>query len=101
MRIRRLGPALLVGALLIAALAPLAEAQRPGGGKGPHRGQGQDRAGTQEELGPGEYALDGAAATEALNVGPVAALREAQIETQRAFPHPFVWAAFGLAGASR
>lgn len=68
MRTRRLGLALLIGALLIAALAPLAEAQRPGGSKGRHRGQGQGRA-TQEEPAPGEYALDGAAAIEALNRG--------------------------------
>jgi CHAT domain-containing protein len=33
--------------------------------------------------------------------GPVVALRQAQLETQRAFPHPFAWAAFGLTGASR
>jgi len=32
--------------------------------------------------------------------GPVAALRQAQLETQRAFPHPFAWAAFGLTGVS-
>ena len=69
MRTRRPGPALLVGALLIAALTPLAEAQRPGGGKGRHRGQGQDRTSSQEEPGLGEYALDGAAAIEALNRG--------------------------------
>jgi CHAT domain-containing protein len=69
MRTRRLGLALLIGALLIAALAPLGEAQRPGGGKGRHRGQGQGRATAQEELAPGEYALDGAAAIEALNRG--------------------------------
>jgi CHAT domain-containing protein len=70
MRTRRLGPALLIGALLLAALAPLAEAQRPGGGKGRHRGQGRDRATTtQEALAPGEYALDGAAAIEALERG--------------------------------
>ncbi len=69
MRTRRLGLALVIGALLIAVLAPLAEAQRPGGGKGRHRGQGQGRATTREELAPGEYALDGAAAIEALNRG--------------------------------
>jgi CHAT domain-containing protein len=33
--------------------------------------------------------------------GPVTALRQAQLETQRAFPHPFAWAAFGLTGVSR
>jgi CHAT domain-containing protein len=33
--------------------------------------------------------------------GPVVALRQAQLETQRAFPHPFAWAAFGLTGVSR
>ncbi|HJV57978.1 MAG TPA: CHAT domain-containing protein, partial [Methylomirabilota bacterium] len=33
--------------------------------------------------------------------GPMTALRQAQIETQRAFPHPFAWAAFGLTGVSR
>ena len=69
MRTRRLGLALLIGALLVAALAPLAEAQRLGGGRGRHRGQGRDRATSQEELAPGEYALDGAAAVEALNRG--------------------------------
>lgn len=70
MRTRRLGPALLIGALLLAALAPLAEAQRPGGGKGRHRGQGRDRATTtQEALAPGVYVLDGAAAIEALERG--------------------------------
>jgi len=30
--------------------------------------------------------------------GPAAALRQAQQETMRAFPHPFAWAAFGLTG---
>jgi CHAT domain-containing protein len=34
-------------------------------------------------------------------VGPGAALRQAQLETARAFPHPFAWAAFGLTGAPR
>ncbi|HTY79659.1 MAG TPA: CHAT domain-containing tetratricopeptide repeat protein [Candidatus Bathyarchaeia archaeon] len=33
--------------------------------------------------------------------GPLDALREAQLETQRIFPHPFSWAAFGLAGVPR
>lgn len=33
--------------------------------------------------------------------GPVAALRQAQIEALRAFPHPFAWAAFGLTGVPR
>lgn len=32
---------------------------------------------------------------------PVGALRQAQIEMQRAFPHPFRWAAFGLTGVAR
>jgi CHAT domain-containing protein len=32
-------------------------------------------------------------------LGPVEALRQAQIETLRAYPHPFAWAAFGLTGA--
>jgi CHAT domain-containing protein len=67
MRTRRLGLALLIGALLVAALAPVAEAQRPGGGRGRHRGQG--RATTQAELAPGEYVLDGAAAVAALDRG--------------------------------
>jgi CHAT domain-containing protein len=31
--------------------------------------------------------------------GPVEALRQAQLETMRAFPHPFSWAAFVLTGA--
>lgn len=35
------------------------------------------------------------------SVGPVAALRQAQLETERAFPHPFAWAALGLTGAPR
>lgn len=33
--------------------------------------------------------------------GPIEALRESQLETMRAFPHPFAWAAFGLTGAPR
>jgi CHAT domain-containing protein len=33
--------------------------------------------------------------------GPVQALRQAQLETMRAFPHPFAWAAFGLTGVPR
>jgi CHAT domain-containing protein len=33
--------------------------------------------------------------------GPVEALRHAQLDTLRAFPHPFAWAAFGLAGLPR
>ena len=33
--------------------------------------------------------------------GPVEALRQAQLETMRAFPHPYAWAAFGLTGLSR
>jgi CHAT domain-containing protein len=33
--------------------------------------------------------------------GPVEALRQAQIETTAAFPHPFAWAAFVLSGAPR
>jgi CHAT domain-containing protein len=33
--------------------------------------------------------------------GPGPALRQAQLETMRAFPHPFAWAAFGLTGAPR
>jgi len=32
-------------------------------------------------------------------VGPVEALHQAQIETLRAYPHPFAWAAFELTGA--
>ena len=68
MRTGRVGLALLIGALLIVALAPPAEAQRPGGSKGRHHGQGQGRA-TQEEPAAGEYALDGAAAIEALDRG--------------------------------
>jgi len=32
-------------------------------------------------------------------LGPVEALRQAQIETLRTYPHPFAWAAFGLTGA--
>jgi CHAT domain-containing protein len=32
---------------------------------------------------------------------PVEALRQAQLETQRTFPHPFSWAAFTLTGVSR
>ncbi|HYB41078.1 MAG TPA: CHAT domain-containing protein, partial [Candidatus Methylomirabilis sp.] len=33
--------------------------------------------------------------------GPVSALRQAQRDTMRAFPHPFAWAAFGLTGVPR
>lgn len=33
--------------------------------------------------------------------GPVEALRQAQLETIRSFPHPFAWAAFGLTGIPR
>ena len=33
--------------------------------------------------------------------GPVEALRQAQLETMRAFPHPYAWAAFGLSGLPR
>ncbi|MBI3825936.1 MAG: CHAT domain-containing protein [Candidatus Rokubacteria bacterium] len=33
--------------------------------------------------------------------GAMEALRQAQIETMRAFPHPYAWAAFGLTGAPR
>jgi CHAT domain-containing protein/tetratricopeptide (TPR) repeat protein len=35
------------------------------------------------------------------SAGPVEALRQAQIETMAAFPHPFAWAAFELSGAPR
>jgi CHAT domain-containing protein len=35
------------------------------------------------------------------SAGPVEALRQAQLETMRAFPHPYAWAAFGLTGLSR
>ena len=33
--------------------------------------------------------------------GPVEALRQAQLETMRNFPHPYAWAAFNLTGAPR
>ena len=33
-----------------------------------------------------------------LNAGPVEALRQAQAETMRAFPHPFAWAGFVFTG---
>jgi len=33
--------------------------------------------------------------------GAVEALRQAQLETMRAFPHPYAWAAFGLSGLPR
>jgi CHAT domain-containing protein len=33
--------------------------------------------------------------------GSVEALRQAQLETMRNFPHPYAWAAFGLTGAPR
>ncbi|HWO04731.1 MAG TPA: CHAT domain-containing protein, partial [Methylomirabilota bacterium] len=71
MRAGRAGAALLAGALLLVALGSSAEAQRPGGGgKGRHRGGGAEREkSAQEALGPGEYALDGAAAHEAINRG--------------------------------
>ena len=35
------------------------------------------------------------------STGPVEALRQAQIETMRASPHPYAWAAFGLSGLPR
>jgi len=35
------------------------------------------------------------------SAGPVDALRLAQVETLRTYPHPFLWAAFGLTGVSR
>jgi CHAT domain-containing protein len=35
------------------------------------------------------------------SAGPLEALRQAQLETQRLFPHPFSWAAFGLTGVPR
>ena len=35
------------------------------------------------------------------SAGPVEALRQAQLETMRTFPHPYAWAAFGLTGLSR
>jgi CHAT domain-containing protein len=35
------------------------------------------------------------------SANPVEALRQAQLETQRSFPHPFSWAAFGLTGVPR
>ena len=35
------------------------------------------------------------------STGPVEALRQAQVETMRAFPHPYAWAAFGLSGLPR
>ncbi len=35
------------------------------------------------------------------DAGPAAALRQAQLETRRAFPHPFAWAGFGLTGIPR
>lgn len=33
--------------------------------------------------------------------GPVKALRQAQLETMRTFPHPFMWAGFSLTGVPR
>ena len=33
--------------------------------------------------------------------GPVEALRQAQLETMRTFPHPYQWGAFGFTGAPR
>jgi CHAT domain-containing protein len=33
--------------------------------------------------------------------GPVTALRQAQLATMTAHPHPFAWAGFGLTGAAR
>ncbi len=35
------------------------------------------------------------------SANPVEALRQAQLETMRTFPHPFAWAAFGLTGVPR
>jgi hypothetical protein len=68
-RVRRAGAALLAGALLLVVLVSSAEAQRPGGGKGRHRGGAEHEKSAPEVLGPGEYALDGAAAHEAINRG--------------------------------
>lgn len=71
MRARRLGAALAVGALLLVALGSSAEAQRQGGGggKGRHRGGPERDKTAQDAPGPGEYALDGAQALEAINRG--------------------------------
>jgi CHAT domain-containing protein len=63
-RARRLAPALMVGALLVLMVAAAAEAQR-GLGKGRHR-SGATR---EQAVGPGEYALDGTQAIEAMNRG--------------------------------
>ncbi len=35
------------------------------------------------------------------SAGTAEALRQAQLETLRTFPHPFAWAAFGLTGIPR
>ena len=35
------------------------------------------------------------------SANPVEALRQAQLEAMRTFPHPFAWAAFGLTGVPR
>ena len=68
MRPRRLGPALLVGALLLGALVPLGDAEGQGGGKGRHRGQERGRGSPAQDPAD-EYALDGARAIEAVNRG--------------------------------
>src|SRR4029077_13447531 len=68
MRPRRLGPALLVGALLLGALVPLGDAEGQGGGKGRHRGQERGRGSPAQDPAD-EDALDGARALEAANRG--------------------------------
>ena len=102
---------LLAGALLVVTLVPPADAQR-GLGKGRQHPPEQAPA---AEPAPGEYALEGPQAIEAVNrgegrqalayyertAGPVEALRQAQIETMATFPHPYSWAAFGLSGVPR
>ena len=64
---------LLAGAMLVAAVAPSAEAQSGQGmGRGQGRGRGQALPKGQpppEEVGPGEYSLDGPRALEAVNRG--------------------------------
>jgi len=69
MRARLFLQALLAGTMLVVALAPPADAQ---GGKG--RGRGREQAQPKEsvapeELAPGEFALDGPKALEAINRG--------------------------------
>jgi CHAT domain-containing protein len=104
--VRRRAPILLVGLILLVALAPPAEAQR-GFGRG--KGRQQEQSGAQPAETPaGEYALDGPKALEALGRGEgpkalayyerAAAEAEQKGDTLRAARawHPAAFVAFRL-----